>query len=99
MLFIIDLETSHFDFSQSKGGPPALTDANLVLGRLIPEYFPKIFGKSEKEPLDVQSSQNALKELRERINAESDVAKDLDEITYGCAQSFVAIILRCYILF
>ncbi|THU83215.1 hypothetical protein K435DRAFT_807676 [Dendrothele bispora CBS 962.96] len=30
----------------------ALTDVDLLLGRLIPDFFPKIFGKSEKELLD-----------------------------------------------
>ena len=30
-----------------KGGPLALTDANLFLGRLLPAHFPKIFGLSE----------------------------------------------------
>ncbi|GJJ14125.1 hypothetical protein Clacol_008382 [Clathrus columnatus] len=66
-----------------KGGLTALTDANLVLGRLIPEYFPQIFGKSEKEPLDVKSSKKALEDLKEKINAESGVVKDLDEVVYG----------------
>ena len=28
-----------------KGGPLTVTDANLFLGRLIPGYFPKIFGQ------------------------------------------------------
>ena len=32
-----------------KGGPLAVTDANLLLGRLLPDYFPKIFGKTEDE--------------------------------------------------
>merc|ERR1712000_341543 len=30
-----------------KGGPATVTDANLYLGRLLPEFFPKIFGKNE----------------------------------------------------
>ena len=30
----------------------AVTDANLILGRLLPEYFPKIFGETEDLPLD-----------------------------------------------
>jgi N-methylhydantoinase A/oxoprolinase/acetone carboxylase beta subunit len=30
-----------------KNGYLAITDANLFLGRLIPEFFPKIFGKTE----------------------------------------------------
>ncbi|PWY93106.1 5-oxoprolinase [Aspergillus sclerotioniger CBS 115572] len=35
-----------------KGGPLTVTDANLALGRLIPEYFPSVFGPNEDEPLD-----------------------------------------------
>ena len=35
-----------------KGGELAITDANLVVGRLIPKYFPKIFGKDEDLELD-----------------------------------------------
>lgn len=36
-----------------KGGPLTVTDANLTLGRLLPEYFPRIFGPQENEPLDI----------------------------------------------
>lgn len=53
-----------------KEGHLAITDANLVLGRLKPEFFPKIFGKSQDQPLDVKSSQAALKSLRQTINAD-----------------------------
>lgn len=35
-----------------KGGHLAITDANLVLGRILPDYFPAIFGESEDQPLD-----------------------------------------------
>ena len=35
-----------------KGGYPAVTDANLVLGRILPAFFPHIFGPAEDEPLD-----------------------------------------------
>ena len=62
-----------------------MTDANLVLGRLVPEYFPKIFGKSEKEPLDVEASRAAFDQLAQEINAQSNTKMDLDEIVYGCA--------------
>jgi len=30
-----------------KGGHLAITDANLALGRVLPEFFPKIFGPGE----------------------------------------------------
>jgi hypothetical protein len=71
-----------------KGGPPAVTDANLLLGRLIPDYFPKIFGQSEKEPLDVDASRTAFEKLAKEINAGNDKELSLDEIVYGCISFF-----------
>lgn len=35
-----------------KNGYLAVTDANLVLGRIIPDFFPHIFGPTEDLPLD-----------------------------------------------
>jgi len=32
---------------RKRGGKLAVTDANLILGRLLPEHFPKIFGQTE----------------------------------------------------
>jgi len=61
----------------------AVTDANLLLGRLVPDYFPKIFGKTEKEPLDVEASRTAFEKLAEEINATQDKKLSLDEIIYG----------------
>ena len=65
------------------GGPLAVTDANLILGRLIPDFFPKIFGKSAKEPLDVQASKSKFEELVTEINATYEKKLDLDEVVYG----------------
>lgn len=61
-----------------------MTDANLLLGRLIPEYFPKIFGKSEKEPLDTNASRREFEKLARDINDNSVNKFSLDEIVYGC---------------
>ncbi|KIM63244.1 hypothetical protein SCLCIDRAFT_15597 [Scleroderma citrinum Foug A] len=66
-----------------KGGPLAVTDANLLLGRLIPDYFPKIFGKNENESLDVEASRTAFEKLAEQINESQEVPIELDEIIYG----------------
>lgn len=52
-----------------KGGPLTVTDANLVLGRLLPEYFPKIFGPNENEPLDYAITRKKFEELQKEINA------------------------------
>lgn len=80
VLFLVIWETN---ISYSKGGPLAVTDANLLLGRLIPDYFPKIFGKSEKEPLDAEASESAFKKVVDEINASHDKTLSLDEIVYG----------------
>ncbi|GJL80061.1 MAG: 5-oxoprolinase [Nitrospinaceae bacterium] len=48
----------------------SLTDANLLLGRLLPEFFPKIFGPKENQPLDLDGTRAAFEEnLAEEINA------------------------------
>ena len=41
-----------------RGGPLAVTDANVMVGKLIPDFFPKIFGPSQNQPLD----DNAVRE-------------------------------------
>jgi len=35
-----------------KGGPLTVTDANLMVGKLIPELFPRVFGPGRDQPLD-----------------------------------------------
>lgn len=35
-----------------RGGPLAVTDANVMVGKLLPEQFPHIFGPDQNEPLD-----------------------------------------------
>src|SRR5262245_53933922 len=37
-----------------QGGPLAVTDANLMVGKLIPELFPAIFGPNQDQPLDAE---------------------------------------------
>lgn len=75
-----------------KNGYLAITDCNLVLGRVLPEYFPKIFGPKENEPLAADLSLAALQELTNTINEyyahqeetkEGYEAMTVDEVAYG----------------
>src|SRR5271170_5322844 len=71
-----------------KGGPLTVTDANLFLGRLLPDFFPKIFGKNEDEGLDVKASEKLFKELTMTINDEissksGEKPMTADEVAYG----------------
>ena len=67
-----------------KKGYPAITDANLVLGRILPEFFPSIFGEDEKQPLDAQASKDALQKIAEQVNEQSKAAgqpeKSVEEV-------------------
>lgn len=71
-----------------KGGPLTVTDANLFLGRLLPDFFPKIFGKNEDQGLDKAASERLFKELTEQINKEvagdnEEKRMSMDEVAYG----------------
>ncbi len=49
--------------SYQRGGPLAVTDANVMLGKIQPQYFPKVFGPNADQPLDagvVRDKFNAL---------------------------------------
>ena len=66
-----------------KGGPLTVTDANLVLGRLRPEFFPKIFGPNEDQPLDLNASQCLFKELTAQINLEANRQLTVEDVADG----------------
>ena len=68
-----------------KGGPLTITDANLFLGRLLPDFFPKIFGKDEDEGLDESASKVLFEQLTSKINSEIGEGKSMsvDEVAYG----------------
>ncbi|XP_074550133.1 5-oxoprolinase [Halichoeres trimaculatus] len=51
-----------------KGGPLTVTDANLALGRLLPSFFPKIFGPGENEPLSLEETMKHFRCLTQEIN-------------------------------
>ncbi|XP_078086332.1 5-oxoprolinase isoform X2 [Mustelus asterias] len=52
-----------------KGGPLTITDANLCLGRLLPDYFPKIFGATEDQPLWREGTLEGFQKVAEQVNA------------------------------
>ncbi|KAL8664685.1 MAG: hypothetical protein Q9202_002820 [Teloschistes flavicans] len=71
-----------------KGGPLTVTDANLFLGRLLPDFFPKIFGKKEDQGLDKEASEKLFRELTDQINQEvahesGEKQMSVDEVAYG----------------
>lgn len=49
------------------GGPLAVTDANVMLGKLLPEHFPAIFGPEQNLPLDVETVREGFVALAAEI--------------------------------
>ncbi|MEJ2116760.1 MAG: hydantoinase/oxoprolinase family protein, partial [Alphaproteobacteria bacterium] len=50
-----------------KGGPLTLTDANVMVGKLIPEYFPAIFGPKQNQQLDAVTVREKFQDLAQEI--------------------------------
>jgi 5-oxoprolinase (ATP-hydrolysing) len=54
-----------------RGGPLAVTDANVMAGKLMPDFFPKIFGPNQDQPLDADAVKAAFAELAKEIGDKS----------------------------
>ncbi|MBX9842431.1 MAG: hydantoinase B/oxoprolinase family protein [Xanthobacteraceae bacterium] len=54
-----------------RGGPLAVTDANVLVGKLIPDFFPKIFGPEQNQPLDAKAVKQAFAELANDVGGKS----------------------------
>jgi len=59
------------------GGPLAVTDANLVTGKLSPDFFPAIFGPNADQPLDAGAARQAFAALSE------ETGKPVEELADG----------------
>jgi 5-oxoprolinase (ATP-hydrolysing) len=62
-----------------RGGPLTVTDANLMTGKLIPEFFPKIFGPWRNLPLDAEAVRAAF----EKLSADVGDGREAEAIADG----------------
>ena len=54
--------------SYGNGGPLTVTDANIITGRLKPEFFPAIFGRNGKKPLDTKAPRKCISPIAKELN-------------------------------
>lgn len=66
-----------------KGGPLTVTDCNIMLGKLRPEFFPHIFGPNADQPLDRDIVVQKFTELAERIEKETGNKRSPEEVAQG----------------
>ncbi len=65
------------------GGPPTVTDANVLLGRIQPEFFPRVFGLTGDEPLDATATANAFAALAAQVTEATGAPRRADELAAG----------------
>ncbi|MBK9245783.1 MAG: hydantoinase B/oxoprolinase family protein [Burkholderiales bacterium] len=66
-----------------RGGPLAVTDANVMLGRIQPAFFPRVFGPHADEPLDRDVVVQRFSALAEEIAAATGSRKSAEEVAAG----------------
>lgn len=66
-----------------KGGPLTITDANLLLGKISPAHFPKVFGPTGDAPLDVEVVRQKFADLAARVNETLGQMRTPDDLARG----------------
>ncbi|MFZ9679690.1 MAG: hydantoinase/oxoprolinase family protein, partial [Quisquiliibacterium sp.] len=66
-----------------RGGPLTVTDANVMLGKIQADYFPKVFGPGADQPLDVDVVRERFTALAEQIRHESGKTMSPEEVAQG----------------
>ncbi|MET0322210.1 MAG: hydantoinase B/oxoprolinase family protein, partial [Duganella sp.] len=69
--------------SYRRGGPLAVTDCNVMLGKIQPDYFPQVFGADGRQPLDAQAVRIAFVELAARIAAATGNPTTPEQVAAG----------------
>jgi 5-oxoprolinase (ATP-hydrolysing) len=72
--------------SYRRGGPPCITDANVVLGRLQPEYFPQVFGVQANQSLDAAAARRCFAGMARSMSEASGREISSEEVADGALQ-------------
>ncbi|MFG2787941.1 hydantoinase B/oxoprolinase family protein [Streptomyces sp. NPDC048419] len=72
------------------GGPLAVTDANVMLGRIQPAHFPKVFGPEGDQPLDAELVRDRFTALAREIRTRTGDDRTPEQVAEGFLQIAVA---------
>ncbi|WP_128803631.1 MULTISPECIES: hydantoinase B/oxoprolinase family protein [unclassified Streptomyces] len=72
------------------GGPLAVTDANVMLGRIQPAHFPKVFGPEGDQPLDADLVRERFTALAHEIRTSTGDDRTPEQVAEGYLQIAVA---------
>lgn len=66
-----------------RGGKLAVTDANVMLGKIHPQYFPKVFGRDGNLPLDKDVVTEKFIQLAEEIQTATGNNRTPEQVAAG----------------
>ncbi|HEX8755679.1 MAG TPA: hydantoinase B/oxoprolinase family protein, partial [Steroidobacteraceae bacterium] len=66
-----------------RGGPLTVTDCNVMLGRLQAEFFPRVFGPTGDDPIDVGAVERQFSAMAEEVGRVTGVRRSAQELAHG----------------
>ncbi|MDP1648190.1 MAG: hydantoinase B/oxoprolinase family protein [Rubrivivax sp.] len=72
--------------SYRRGGPLATTDANVLLGKIQPAHFPRVFGAAADEALDRDGVAHRFEALAARVSADTGRVVSAETLAAGYLQ-------------
>jgi len=69
--------------SYRRGGPLAVTDCNVMLGKIQAKFFPHVFGKDGNQPLDYDTVKKAFSKLAKEIEQASGDKRSPEQVAEG----------------
>ena len=69
--------------SYRKNGPLAVTDCNVMLGKIQPKFFPSVFGPGGDEPLDAEVVRRKFADLTREIKQATGDARTPEQVAEG----------------
>jgi 5-oxoprolinase (ATP-hydrolysing) len=73
-----------------RGGPLTVTDANVLLGRVQPGHFPRVFGAGGDQSLDAAVTRHHFADLAARITAATGHRRAPEQVAAGFLEIAVA---------
>lgn len=66
-----------------KGGPLTVTDCNVMLGKIQPDFFPQVFGPEGNQPLDVAVVKQQFVDLAQQIQQTTGDVRSPEQVAAG----------------
>ncbi|MGH8186253.1 MAG: hydantoinase B/oxoprolinase family protein, partial [Steroidobacteraceae bacterium] len=69
-----------------RGGPLTVTDCNVLLGKIQPDFFPAVFGPDANLPLDAAAVTEQFRVLAQDIEQSTGTSQSAADVAAGCVR-------------